>query len=66
MIELDVVYGTASLLVVILEALRVMTMPISEITAQVLTRGMIEITVVFGTVNQLVAFQEVPHAIIVN
>ena len=66
MIELDVVYGTASLLVVILEVLRVMTMLISEITARVLTGGMKELTVVFGTVNQLVAFQAVPHAVIVN
>ena len=60
--EPTVVYGTASLLVVILEVLRVMTMLISEITARVLTRRMIEVTVVFGTVNPLVVFQEDLHA----
>ena len=66
MIELAVVYGTASLVVVILVVLHVMTMLISEITARVLTRGMIELTVVFGTVNQLAVFREVPSAVIVN
>ena len=60
--EPTVVYGTASLLVVILEVLRVMTMLISEITARVLTRRMIEPTVVFGTVNPRVVFQEDLHA----
>ena len=60
--EPNVVHGTASLLVVILEVLRVMKMLISEITARVLTRRMIEVTVVFGTVNPLVVIQEVLHA----
>ena len=59
--EPTVVYGTASLLVVILEVLRVMTMLISVITARVLTRRMIEPTVVFGTVNPRVVFQEDLH-----
>ena len=57
-----VVYGTASLLVVILEVLRVMKMLVSEITTRVLTRRMIEVTVVFGTVNPLVVIQEALHA----
>ena len=60
--EPTVVCGTASLLVVSLEVLRVMTMLISEITARVLTRRMIEVTVVFGTVNPLVVFQEALRA----
>ena len=60
--EATVVYGTASLLVVMLVVRRVMTMLISEITALVLTRRMIEVSVVFGTVNPLVVIQEVLHA----
>jgi len=65
MIELTAVYGIASLLVVILEVLRAMTMLVSEVIARVLTWGMIELTVVFGTVNLLVVFLEALRAIMI-